>query len=119
MRIKASIVTKSVLALLIAAGISACNQNKRDSKPAAATTASTTTGTPEIVYINQDSLIAKYDYIKDMNNRLTDKGKAAQADVQSRQQAIQLRMYDGNRRQIQLLRQPFGQRFGLNAETHE
>jgi outer membrane protein len=27
---KASIVTKSVLALLIAAGVSACNQNKTD-----------------------------------------------------------------------------------------
>ncbi|WP_256541104.1 OmpH family outer membrane protein [Mucilaginibacter aquariorum] len=86
---KASIVTKSVLALLIAAGVSACNQNKTDSKPAASTTAGTTAGTPEIVYINQDSLVSKYDYIKDMDKRLGDKGKAAQSDVQSRQQAIQ------------------------------
>jgi outer membrane protein len=89
MRIKASIVTKSVLALLITAGISACNQNKTDNKPAAVTTTGAATTAPEIVYINQDSLVAKYDYIKDMNSRLTDKGKAAQADVQSRQQAIQ------------------------------
>jgi outer membrane protein len=89
MKMKASIVTKSVLALLIAAGVSACNQNKTETKPAAATTAGTTAGTPEIVYINQDSLVAQYDYIKDMDKRLGDKGKAAQADVQSRQQAIQ------------------------------
>jgi outer membrane protein len=89
MKMKASIVTKSVLALLIAAGVSACNQNKPETKAAAATTAGTTAGTPEIVYINQDSLVAKYDYIKDMDKRLGDKGKAAQADVQSRQQAIQ------------------------------
>src|SRR5438105_1499088 len=89
MRIKASIVTKSVLALLIAAGTTACNQNKTDNKPAAPSTSGATATTPEIVYINQDSLVAKYDYIKDMNNRLTDKGKAAQADVQLRQQAIQ------------------------------
>ena len=89
MTIKASIVTKTVLALLIAAGVSACNQNKTDNKPAAAATPGTTATVPEIVYINQDSLVAKYDYIKDMNNRLNDKGKAAQADVQSRQQAIQ------------------------------
>lgn len=89
MKIKASIVTKSVLALLIAAGVSACNQNKPETKPAAATTAGTTAGTPEIVYINQDSLVAKYDYIKDMDKRLSEKGKSAQADVQSRQQAIQ------------------------------
>jgi outer membrane protein len=89
MKIKASIVTNSVLAILIAAGVSACNQNKPETKAAAATTAGTTTGNPEIVYINQDSLVAKYDYIKDMDKRLGDKGKAAQADVQSRQQAIQ------------------------------
>lgn len=86
---KASIVTKSVLALLIAAGVSACNQNKPETKAAAATTTGTTAGTPEIVYINQDSLVAKYDYIKDMDKRLSEKGKSAQADVQSRQQAIQ------------------------------
>jgi outer membrane protein len=89
MKMKASIVTKSVLALLIAAGVSACNQNKTDSKPAAATTAGTGAATPEIVYINQDSLVSKYDYIKDMEKRLGDKGKAAQTDVASRQQAIQ------------------------------
>jgi outer membrane protein len=89
MKMKASIVTKSVLALLIAAGVSACNQNKTDSKPAAATTAGTGAATPEIVYINQDSLVSKYDYIKDMDKRLGDKGKAAQTDVASRQQAIQ------------------------------
>jgi outer membrane protein len=89
MKMKASIVTKSVLALLIAAGVSACNQNKTDNKPAAATTAGTGAATPEIVYINQDSLVSKYDYIKDMEKRLGDKGKAAQSDVASRQQAIQ------------------------------
>ncbi|MBB3968616.1 OmpH family outer membrane protein [Mucilaginibacter phyllosphaerae] len=87
---KASIVTKSVLALLIAAGVSACNQNKTETKPAAAaSTAGTTAATPEIVYINQDSLVSKYDYIKDMDKRLGDKSKAAQSDVQTRQQAIQ------------------------------
>jgi outer membrane protein len=89
MKIKASIVTNSVLAILIAAGVSACNQNKPETKAAAVTSAGTTASNPEIVYINQDSLVAKYDYIKDMDKRLGDKGKAAQADVQSRQQAIQ------------------------------
>jgi outer membrane protein len=62
---------------------------KQISKPAAATTAGTGAATPEIVYINQDSLVSKYDYIKDMDKRLGDKGKAAQSDVASRQQAIQ------------------------------
>ena len=89
MKINASIVTKSVLALAIAAGASACNQNKPADKTAAAPATTVAAGTPEIVYINQDSIIAKYDYIKDMNKRLEDKGKAAQTDVGSRQQAIQ------------------------------
>jgi len=88
MKIKASIVTKSVLILALAAGVTACNQNKTADKPAASTTTSSATA-PEIVYINQDSIINNYDYIKDMNKRLEEKGKAAQADVGSRQQAIQ------------------------------
>ena len=72
MKIKASIVTNSVLAILIAAGVSACNQNKPETKAAAAPTAGTTASNPEIVYINQDSLVAKYDYIKDMDKRTRD-----------------------------------------------
>jgi outer membrane protein len=89
MKIMVSNVTKLALALLVAAGVSACNQNKTDSKPVASTTTGNTNSTAEIVFINQDSLVAKYDYIKDMDKRLAEKGKAAQGDVSSRQQAIQ------------------------------
>ncbi len=90
MKFKASIVTKSVLALGIAAGLAACNQNKPADKAAVATTPVTATaGKPEIVFFNQDSVVAKYDYIKDMEKRLENKGRAAQSDVGSRQQAIQ------------------------------
>jgi outer membrane protein len=89
MKITGSVITKSVLALLIAAGVSACNQNKTDSKPAAATTTGSETAKQEIVYINQDSIVAKYDYIKDMDKRLGDKGKAAQSDLAGRKQAFQ------------------------------
>ncbi|TFF36897.1 OmpH family outer membrane protein [Mucilaginibacter psychrotolerans] len=93
MKIKASIVTKSVLVIAIAAGLAACNQNKTADKPAAAP-ASTVTGTPEIVYINQDSLVSQYDYIKDMNKRLEEKGKAANNEVELRKQAIQRQYAD-------------------------
>ena len=90
MNIKASIATKLVLALSIAAGVSACNQNKTADKPVAATTTTgATADKAEIVYINQDSLIAKYDYIKDMDKRLSDKGKSAQSDVVGKRQAFQ------------------------------
>ncbi|TSD63241.1 OmpH family outer membrane protein [Inquilinus sp. KBS0705] len=85
---KASFATKSILALLIAAGVTACTQNKTADKPATATTAATPEKA-EIVYINQDSIVAKYDYIKDMDKRLGDKGKAAQSDVVGRKQAFQ------------------------------
>ena len=89
MKITTSIVAKSVLVLAIAAGVTACNQNKPADKTTAATTTTATTTKPEIVFINQDSVVSKYEYIKDMDKRLDAKGKAAQADVQSRQQAIQ------------------------------
>ena len=89
MTIKTSIVAKSVLILSIAVGVAACNQNKTADKPAAATTATTTADKAEIVFINQDSVVSQYEYIKDMDKRLDSKGKAAQADLESRKQAIQ------------------------------
>ncbi|TWR29253.1 OmpH family outer membrane protein [Mucilaginibacter pallidiroseus] len=96
MKITTSIVAKSALMLSIAAGIAACNQNKSADKPAAATTtaASATPAAADIVYINQDSIVSQYEYIKDMDKRLDAKGKAAQSDVQSRQQAIQREIAD-------------------------
>lgn len=95
MKFNASVVTKSVLALSIAVSIAACNQNKPADKPAASSTpAAASTGKPEIVFINQDSVVSQYQYIKDMDKRLEAKGKAAQNDVGSRQQAIQREIAD-------------------------
>ena len=92
MKFTASLVTKSILAIGIAASVVACNQNKPADKPAAASSspaAATTGDKPEIVYFNQDSVVSQYNYIKDMDKRLEAKSKAAQSDVGSRQQAIQ------------------------------
>lgn len=89
MKINASIVTKSVLAIALAAGVSACNQNKTADKPAVTAGTTTSASTPEIVFINQDTLVVKYNYFTDMSKRLEQKAKEADADVQSRQQAIQ------------------------------
>ena len=71
---------------MVAGTIVACNQNKTSDKSAAT---ATTVGAGSIVYVNQDTLLAKYDYFKDMTKRLEDKGKSAQSDVGSRQQALQ------------------------------
>jgi outer membrane protein len=83
MKTQYSIFSKSAFVLLVALTVAACNQNKSAS---AVTTAPVKQA---IVWINVDTLTTKYNYIKDMNKRLEDKGKSAQGDVQSRGQAIQ------------------------------
>lgn len=69
---------------MLAASIAACNQNKDADKAAPATSANA-----GIVFINQDTITLKYEYAKDMQKRMEEKGKSAQDDVGSRQQAIQ------------------------------
>jgi outer membrane protein len=88
MKINTSIVAKSVLILSIAAGVAACNQNKSETKPAAAGTTEVS-GKQGIVFFNQDSIVSQYEYIKDMDKRLEAKGKAAQNDVNGKEQAFQ------------------------------
>ncbi|WP_374950605.1 OmpH family outer membrane protein [Mucilaginibacter sp.] len=90
MKIRTSIVAKSVLILSIAAGVAACNQNKSETKPAAAAVTTTeVAGKQDVVFFNQDSVVSQYEYIKDMDKRLETKGKAAQNDVNGREQAFQ------------------------------
>jgi outer membrane protein len=72
--------------VMIAGSLAACNQPKTTDKPVAATPEKANLG---IAYINFDTLNSKYNYIKDMNKRLEEKGKTAQGNVASRQQAIQ------------------------------
>lgn len=87
---KASIITKCTLGLLIAGSITACNQNKTGAATTAATPAAASADSKEtIVFINSDSLSAKYNYVKDMDKRLSDKGNAAKSDIQSKGEAFQ------------------------------
>lgn len=87
MKTKASILTKFTFGILIAGSIAACNQNKTADKPAAAATAPD--GKETVVYINSDTLYSKYEYAKDVNKRLDDKGKSAQGDLAAKGQAFQ------------------------------
>lgn len=93
MKTPASMLSKITLSLLLAGSLAACNQNKTEDKTAttAAPAASSTTSAraEEIVFVNSDSLLTKYEYFKDMSARLEKKGKAAQADLVSRGQAFQ------------------------------
>jgi len=85
MKTTASIFTKITLGALLAGSIVACNKPKADDKA----TASPSSNKETIVFVNQDSLLSKYDYAKDVTKSIQDKGKAAQSDVGSRQQAFQ------------------------------
>ena len=42
-----------------------------------------------VVFINQDTLLSRYNYAKDVNKKMQDKGKSAQSDLASRGQAFQ------------------------------
>jgi outer membrane protein len=91
MKNNTSVFTKLALGLLVAASISACNQNKSAAPASSTAPAATTTADSHqtIVFINSDTLSTKYQAYKDMSNRLEVKGKAAQADVESKQQGFQ------------------------------
>jgi outer membrane protein len=84
MNTTASNFTKITLGVLLAGSMAACNKPKTDDKPAAPQPDKET-----VVFINQDTLLSKYDYAKDVTKSMQDKGKAAQNDVGSRQQAFQ------------------------------
>ena len=92
---RASIFTKFTLGLLIAGSITACKQGPTSTTttPAAAPTASTDSK-ETIVFINSDTLSAKYNYVKDMDKRLNDKGTAAKGDLQSKGEAFQREVAD-------------------------
>jgi outer membrane protein len=92
MKTPVSIFTKITLSLLVAGSIAACNSNKTEDKKATTAPAASTAAADEkaqIVFVNQDTLLSQYQYVKDMTSRLETKGRAAQNDVGARQQAIQ------------------------------
>ena len=62
MKIKTSPLTKLTLGLMVAGTIAACNQNKPSDKSAPTGIAATS---GSIVYVNQDTLLSKYDYFKE------------------------------------------------------
>lgn len=82
-------VPRLTLGIAVAAMAVACNQKPQVSTTTAATTTPAESAKAEIVYVNSDSLLSKYDYFKDMSSRLEDKGKKAQVDVSSKGQAFQ------------------------------
>lgn len=87
MKTTGSIFTKISLGIMVALSVAACNNDKKDGAPAAASKSAA--GTETIVFVNQDTLLTKYDYAKDMRSRLEGKEKVASGDVNARIQAFQ------------------------------
>ena len=82
-------VSQITLGIAVAALAVACNQKPQTTAPTAEKNTVAVSPKAEIVYVNSDSLLSKYDYFKDMSNRLEEKGKRAQVDVSSKGQAFQ------------------------------
>jgi outer membrane protein len=91
MKITAPVLSKIAVASMFACSILACNKPQPAEKPAATLAEP---GKETIVYINEDTLLSKYEYFKDVNKTLQDKGKEAQNAVQSKGQAIQHEIAD-------------------------
>lgn len=51
--------------------------------------ATTEAGYPDIVYVNSDSLLAKYEYFKDVRTRLQGKAETKEKDLRSKAEAFQ------------------------------
>jgi len=90
MKTQASYLTKIATGILLASTIIACNKPKTAEKPVTAVSDNKET----IVFINQDTILSKYNYAKDVTKTMQDKGKAAQSDLASRGQAFQREVAD-------------------------
>jgi outer membrane protein len=66
--------------------MASCNKTKTEDK---ATAAATVSANEKIVFVNQDTLLSKYNYARDVTKTMQDKGKTAQNDLASRGQAFQ------------------------------
>jgi len=93
MKTTASIFSKIAIGVSLAGSLAACN----NTKPADKATTATTVQTPDketVVFVNQDTLLARYQYAKDVSKTLQDKGKSAQNDLAARGQAFQREVAD-------------------------
>jgi outer membrane protein len=121
MKTTASLFTKITFSVLLAGSIAACNKPKTEEKQ----TAAAATNKETIVYINQDTLFSKYDYAKDVNKMLQEKGKTAQNNIGSRRQTLQREVAEYQRNantmaadQRQITEQRL-QREGQDQQTYE
>lgn len=98
-----SVSKKLILLAVLSASFAACKNDQATTKPAAVKPAATTADTvatatetpvtpeetPEIVYVNSDSLLNNYQYFKDVKSRLEAKGKRMESDLRGKAASFQ------------------------------
>jgi len=77
-------------AIAFAALLAACGNNgtKTETSPSTSSSAAVT-AEDKIVFVNSDTLLAKYEYFKDLRTKMETKGKAAENDLAAKTQAFQ------------------------------
>lgn len=88
-------IAKISLGLMLAVAVASCNNNAN--KPAAKSSNDSTSATAaegQIVYVNSDSLLANYEYFKDMQAKLQEKAKKTQSELQAKGNAFQREVAD-------------------------
>jgi outer membrane protein len=96
MKNKFSFLSKITSCLAVSAVLVACNNNQPSKQPANAGTAEKAVSA-EIVYVNSDTLLNKYQYFKDVSAVIEEKGKKAQSELASKAQAFdrEVKEYQG------------------------
>jgi outer membrane protein len=87
--------SKILSGVALAALVTACNTEQKPQATGTATTTTTTSDTlatgahADIVYVNSDSLLSKYEYFKDARTRFQSKTERAEKDLQSKAAAFE------------------------------
>lgn len=87
-------IAKAGIGVLVVAAVMSCNQQGTKSASVTSAGDSTQANSAQIVYVNVDTLLEKYEYFKDIRTKLEEKAKKAQADLQSRSNAFQREVAD-------------------------
>lgn len=83
-------VSSLATAIAFVSVLAACgNKETKTDAPAAKTSTSASASDSQIVYVNSDTLLAKYEYAKDIRNKMESKGKTAESDLAAKAQAFQ------------------------------
>lgn len=76
-------------AVAIVSVMASCQNKETPVTTTSKSESATVTNKEQIVYVNSDSLLTKYQYFKDLQTKMESKSKAAQADMGAKTQAFQ------------------------------